>query len=300
VIGGIRYTYEEKEIDIERQTFDFVNLDPTITGFPRTHDEADWEALTPKIGLQFEAWKEGFLYGTIARGVKSGGFNAFTEQVAPPFDPEYVTAYEAGLKSQWFDRRLQFNASGFYNHHTDLQVLTTAPGNANLEIVTTNAEAQEMGVECEVLARPFKRLEITANTAVLDAEYLDFTNANGINVAGNTLKRAPEFSAYLGVAYTIPLRHAGTFSLLGEHLYQSRFYFTETNESILSQSGYHLFNARLGYETKNQRCSVAFYGKNLTDEEIIDVALDVRDYTGTVNYAYQPPRTYGVELSYKY
>jgi outer membrane receptor protein involved in Fe transport len=83
-------------------------------------------------------------------------------------------------------------------------------------------------------------------------------------------------------------------------MYQSRFYFTETNESILSQSGHQLFNAKIGYETKDRRCSFAVYGKNLTDEEVIDVALDGRQITGTVNYAYQPPRTYGIELLYKY
>ncbi len=309
--AGLRYSYEEKEIEINRLTYDFYSQ-LGIAGFPLNHDQASWNAITPKFGMQYRAWDEGFIYGKIERGFKSGGFNAFAEHIEEPFDPEYVTSYEIGLKSQWFQRRLQFNLDGFYNLHSDLQVLTVMPGTSTVQINTSNAaEAREMGIECQIIAHPFKCIELIANTALLKAEYTDFKNAGGFDVSGmnqkqaidasgNSLKRAPEFSSYMALSYALPLAIEGMVKLLGEHIYQSRFYFTETNESILSQSGYHLFNAKIRYESKDQRRTMAVFCKNLTDEEIIDVAVDFRHYTGAVNYAYQPPRTYGIEFSYKY
>ncbi|MFD2497723.1 TonB-dependent receptor domain-containing protein [Rhizorhabdus histidinilytica] len=65
------------------------------------------------------------LYAKYTNGFKAGGFNGLEHTgaaAALSFGPEYVDGYEAGIKSQWFNRRLTLNVAVFRNDFSDLQV----------------------------------------------------------------------------------------------------------------------------------------------------------------------------------
>jgi iron complex outermembrane recepter protein len=300
-IFGLRYSYEEKAFEIERISNDLAVLGDA--GFPRTTDKDQWKAWTPKIGLQFQYTDKVMVYSTVSRGFKSGGYNAIQQEKQDSFDPEFITAFEVGVKSIWFERRLQLDTSAFYYDHTDLQVQTVVPSAAgtSLDVVTTNAaEASSIGVEIELHGRPTKALDITGGISVLHTGYKDFINADGIDVSDNDLKRSPELSTNVAIQYTFPIGDTWNISLRGEHQYQSKFFFTETNEGILSQEGFHNLNARVAFNTSNGRLSIAAFGKNLTDEETANVAFDFRDSLGAVLRTFNPPRTYGLEVACRF
>lgn len=288
---GARTTYENKDFDTQRLG---------AAAYALTKLDEDWSAFTPKFGLQFQQTDDLLYYASVSRGFRSGGYSTLTEvQNQEPFDPEFVTAYEIGMKSKWFDRRLQTNLAGFYYNHKDLQVTKITAGN---QVITTNAaEAREMGLEMDMFALLSERFELNANLSLIDAEYKEFINISSIDVSGNKVNNTPSFSTNLGFRYSIPVKEYGSFSIGAEHQYQSEIFFTETNESLLSQGGYHNFNARIEFETYNEKFKISAFGNNLTDEETVNTTVDLRAAgIGVVEYAFNPPRTFGVAFTYNH
>src|SRR3546814_9539183 len=96
------------------------------------------------------------IYANYSQGYKAGGYNSrgtIPENVGP-YEPERVTAYEVGLKSDLFDRLLRFNVAGFVNKYSDLQSSVTKMGAVRPENITTNVAAAEIyGFEVETLLR---------------------------------------------------------------------------------------------------------------------------------------------------
>ena len=298
---GLRYTYEEKDFDFLRVS----NADALVSNIAPKKEDETWDALTPKFTLGYQYADDLLFYGTISRGFKSGGFNSIQleDEFQGPFDPEYLWAYEIGVKSKWFGQRLQLNVAAFYYDHSDLQVqkLTKDPdGGLPIPITDNASEAEEFGFEIEGQARPINGLDIIAGIGVLDAEYKDFVDEAGNDFSENELNRSPKLTTNLAIQYVFSLLDVGYIVLRGEHQYQSKIYFTETNENILSQKGFHNIKARVGYESLSGRFSLAYFGDNLTDEETVNVAIDLRDRFGEVTRSFNPPRTHGVEVTYRF
>ena len=63
---------------------------------------------------------------------------------------------------------------------------------------------------------------------------------------------------------------------------------------------YSVFNARISLGAQDQGWNIALIGKNLTDDESLDIAADLRGLLGTVITSYRAPRTYGGEFSCRF
>lgn len=293
---GARYTYEEKDFETRRVSDDVSGL--INPSFPLTRFDDDWQAFTPKFVIQFQQSEDILYYGSISRGFRSGGFNSLQSVLQNSFDPEFLMAYELGLKSRWLDQRLQLNLSGFYYNHRDLQVQTVIAG---AQIVTTNAaKAKDFGAEIELSFIPADRLYLYGGLSLLNARYKEFINASSIDVSNNVINNSPDVSSTLVVQYTLLLKNLGYLTIGGEHQFQSEVFFTETNETILSQTGYHNFNARAQFQTYDEKFTFTLYGENLTDEETANFGSDLRDTLGTVNKFFNPPRTFGARVAIKF
>ncbi len=99
----------------------------TVQDGAMTDSFVDW-----RLRLGHDLTDDILVYGLVATGHKSGGFNDtfkdpdIGESISPEYDTEKVTMYELGLKSE-FDLGsipTRFNASGFYYDYTD-QVFTS-------------------------------------------------------------------------------------------------------------------------------------------------------------------------------
>jgi iron complex outermembrane receptor protein len=91
--------------------------------------ERTFKSFTPRFTVDWQATESLFLYGSAAKGVRSGGFNTanavsatgiLASEVA--YDEETNWTYEAGFKSRWFDNRLTLNATVFHTDWKDAQV----------------------------------------------------------------------------------------------------------------------------------------------------------------------------------
>ena len=103
------------------------------------------------------------------------------------------------------------------------------------------------------------------------------------------------------VEYLFDPTPLGNFSVRTEYQYQSRIYFTEVEEKLMSQEGYDNFNLRFSWESADEHWQAALWERNVTDEDSISASNDYRPLAqGTVVRTYNPPRTFGIDLSYNY
>jgi outer membrane receptor protein involved in Fe transport len=126
IIAGIRYSKDKKDDRTLRGTIAGANgifgTNPlVINGSRNVKDE--WDAWTPRFGIEFKPNPDLLFYATASRGFKSGGLNSY--DLNAPFDPETIWAYEAGAKTELLDRRLRLNGSVFHYDYSDLQVSTS-------------------------------------------------------------------------------------------------------------------------------------------------------------------------------
>ena len=147
-------------------------------------------AFTPKAGIEWQATKDAFLFASVTRGFKSGGFN-FTARnpVGLTFLPEWITTYEVGAKTDWFDRRLRVNVSVFRNDWTNLQVnqSISIPGvTTPFQQASNAANARLTGFDADITAKPWDGWTFTSSVTWLpDAQYVNFTTGQ---VNGSFLK----------------------------------------------------------------------------------------------------------------
>ena len=163
-----------------------IHYDPANCGPGR--DESDsWAALSGQFVLDYQLTDDILLYASYRRGFKSGGFSSpLTNDQRLARDPEtlgahvldtkvdeeILQAYEAGIKSMWFDRRLRFNFSTFLYDYDDLQVFSlTLVRGGGVQLILENASNATMwGGEIDLMARPLPGLEIRAAGAWLSTE----------------------------------------------------------------------------------------------------------------------------------
>lgn len=287
-LGG-RFSHEKRR---GTGTFEFLGVVPTDKA-------ASWDAFTPTLTVNYQANDNTLVYGSVTRGFKSGVINVGSQNDV--INPEYVWSYEVGLKTTSSDNRLQANLAAFYMDYTNLQVGFV---DATSVVTTINAAAaRNYGIEAELRAKPIDGLTLELFGTYLNAEYTEFESGDYrqgfavVDLSGNRLSNAPEFSFRVGADYDIPVSLPGTLNIRADVNWQDRVYFTEFNNADATQGAYALVNAGLRYTSDDKRWSAELWGRNLTDElvqtnNIITAPLYSSVRVGSV----APPRTYGVTL----
>lgn len=297
---GLRYTEEDKEFSQHH----FIRS--LATGLPVSavtiYDaKGKYKAWTPKFGLEWQPAEDLMLYASASRGFKSGGFVNGSTNPDHGFGPEKLWAYEAGVKSEWLDRKLTLNLSAFYYDYTDLQVnFFLAPGVVDIR---NAADATVKGLEFEFGLRPLPTTHIQGSVSFLDATYDTFLNAPRrgnqavFDASGADLNNAPKHLVTLSAEQILPTIGNIESSFRIDASWNGRRYFTPENNLLESQGNYFLLNASLEMRI-NEDVTVTIWGRNLTDEEYV---------TGTASFAsllvagrVGAPRTYGVKLGYDF
>lgn len=340
VTGGLRYSDEKKDDLLRNSTLigdaELLGLYttrpiPAATVATTRSVSRNWSAWTPKLSLEWRPRDNRLLYVSYSKGFKSGGFNDLSV-INPPFNPEYVTSYEFGAKTEWLDRRLRLNASAFWYDYTDLQVSVFANLGAITTTFTTNAaQATIKGVELELQARPIRNLDINAAISYLDATYDRFTTPYGtcnaanaaldarcvgraglprlIDASGNRLNNAPELKGTLSVSYGIDLASGGRISLLGQLSHQGRVFFLPANTTAMSEKAHSLLDARIGYTSANGAVELGLYGKNLADTDYFQNRVQFTSTSDGRNDPFNignvlgypaPGRQWGADITYRF
>jgi iron complex outermembrane receptor protein len=224
---------------------------------------------TPAISLNYKPSRDVLLYASYSRGFKSGGFTQRIfppEPVTPSFAPETVDAYEIGLKSEFLDRRVRFNAAAFYNDYKDLQIVVTegfAPK------VRNAGRARIWGIEAELEAVPTEWLRLNASASYLNARYRQVDPAAAPVTVNNRLVDTPEWLLSAGATIDLAKGDWGVISARGDWSYSSSVAKDAENTPLLIQRGYHVVNASLNYATEDRKWGAGLGVTNLTDTQYL-------------------------------
>ncbi len=293
---GARYTYDRKRLHqiavndgapaVILEDFQLTNRD-------------SWEDFSPFLSFAHSPNDDFLVYGSIAKGMKSGGFQGAPgtlETAMRTIDPEEAWDYELGFKSQWLQDRLRLNIAAFYTDYRDLQVVQFRTIDNFGVFETDNAASASLhGIETEVIASPLEGLTLSASYAYLQATYDSYNDPEGRDFTGNSLRQAPEHSANLVLHYEHPWWD-GNLRWRGDYRYQSES-FREPDNLGTRQPGYSLFDASLTYVAGDHRWELSLWGKNLSNREYIAhlYVLGGNDYA-----LFGTPRTYGASIAWNF
>jgi len=305
--GGVRYNYEEKQVTGQSVNGAVVALNPAVAKL-----EPDWKSWTPKLSAEYQATDAALVYASVSKGFKSGAVNYEVQRLADfqSFNPEKVTTYEAGFKTEWFDRRLRVNGAVFKSDYTDMQLKAvvqpgqyTCPTSVTTfcSIVVNAAEVGIKGAELEITARPIANFDVFAGFGWIDNSFdkIDPALAAGGVINSRTqIPKTPKNTATLGLQYTFDLGSNGRLMVRSDYSYRSKTFTEIRNVATLAQASYGLWNARIAYEPLGGAWEFALAGSNLGDEVYISSGAFLT--TGVSVAAYGPPRTWTLSAKYRF
>ncbi|MCC5863198.1 MAG: TonB-dependent receptor, partial [Gammaproteobacteria bacterium] len=301
VTGGLRYTRDKREVllDIAAPGPGACRLPVTdAPGVCALTRDASFNYLSYVLSANYELSDDLFLYAKTSRGHRSGGFNS--RQPFPPFEPEAVTDYEIGLKTELFGNRLRVNLAGFYTQFRNVQRTVVSVVDGAPSPTTTNAaKAKIPGAELEISALPLDNLEIGAAIGIVDPKYREFNDPVRGDRSGEPFIYTSKTTWNVYGSYTIPLA-VGEMRLSADYGYRSKVFYDTANPALNVQPGYGLLNARAVLSLNNPNLEFALYGRNLTDKEYNTFILDIFGPFG-FNLAYRGiPRMVGAEATFRF
>ena len=275
---------------------------------------ADFDALTPRIALEYKPSEEVMLYGTVSRGFTSGGFSSDLPQpsdadpnvaAATPLEAEFANAFAIGIKSRWLDNRLQANIEAFYTNFEDLQFTQFVSFVGGTQALVGNTDAEIKGVDIELTALVKPDLTTWFNYTFQDGEY---DEGSGLPISGNQLPLTPRNGFSTGFVYERSLTNGATADFRGSLSWKDKH--PHEPDNALEMGGDTMVDGSINYLTANGQWRFSLWGKNLLDEDALKNINDFSDFlwyapddprnpNGTVR-DYHPPRTIGVSLSWYY
>jgi iron complex outermembrane receptor protein len=295
---GARGTYEQKDVGRFQ------------TGQEYVATSGDWSNFLPRIGFDYHWTPHLMTYVSAAEGTKSGGFNGRAGSVAEfnRFEPEKVWTYELGLRSDWFDRRLRFNATAFYSVYTDLQIQTSASvtdpttGQPVVETFVGNIPRSIItGGELELTVVPLEGLQLIGNLGIADGQYKTL-------LPGAPVTRSDEFVDTPKTSFTVAAQYSTQltqrYELAGriDYTHKSWVEYDYSNSPLVAQKPYGLLDAKLTLNIQGTGLSFSVVGTNLTNT-VYAVGGHDDGPAGSLGFVLDqlgPPREWGASLEYRF
>jgi iron complex outermembrane receptor protein len=285
VTAGMRYTYNRKSADsqfgvaasptavfppglfIDRK---FV-LDNAFLMLPLLKPKQKLNAFGFRAGFKYNINSDMMLYANFSRGFKAGGFDtralaAFSGTAGNPVKPEYLNAWEGGLKSELLGNTVRLNLAGFYYLWKDQQVFATInsfPGFYNIP------ESFSRGMEATLQWRPREDWLLQLAGAYNNTEVTDVGTIAGID-KGVPLRNAPQFSFNGSVSKDFNVVY-GTLNLRTDFRYVGKQYDTLqfVDRYLTTRKSQFYLDLRAAYSFgPEDRYQVSAYGENLTSEKV--------------------------------
>lgn len=313
-LGG-RYTWDGKSI---------MRLQNGAAPLPSAEmGKANFSKFTWNAMARYELSDDISMYGRAATGYRSGGFNAGDPTIpgstrVPAFNEESVTSYEAGLKTELFDKRLRLNIAAYHNIYEDLAVIQPVLiGGGTFQSRIVNAgKVKYYGVEADFLANLTDNFYLDGSAGYVDIKYDEFVAGQPVNIADPIANIAENINP----TYTSPLTAnvgwnavfpigANGMELRARMSYtheDEKYSFASTISSPLAEVAksdpMDLFDAQLVLDKiplGGGKARLMIWAKNLTDDNNLVRAIDF----GPLGYAggyFGDPRTFGATFGFEF
>ena len=223
-----------------------TNINPA-TGAASPQNPTSFDKVTSRLSLQ-DQFTDNFMgYVSYSQGFNSGGTSVATisnVRTYFPFQPSTLNNFEVGMRSDWADGRVRFNATVFNTVWEDIQalgaVLDPTTGQQLPTLLTRNiGEAEAKGVEFEVTLLPTQNFLINLNLGLLDTAYTKLppgqTSGHLAWTTNTEFQQAPDTTYSIGLQYTSELSSGGSWTSRLDYNYQAQFW---RSDPFLRMSGY--------------------------------------------------------------
>lgn len=293
---GARWSRDERKATVQ----DTIVDDSGVTVNPMGRGDNSFSNTSPTLIVSYDITDDANVYGKVSRGYRSGGYNiraSTVERFNAGFDPEELTSYEVGAKSDWLDRRLRVNLATFYSRYKDVQVNTQSdPDNPTRTDVLNAGKARIYGAELDITARPIANFTATIAYGYTNAKYKKIEGLLGENIADRyVFTNIPRHSLAVDLEYVIPNTRIGTLTAGLNYSFQDDTY-AASNDRRYVIDDYELINARLmltDLPVGPAGLQFSLWGRNLADEEYYSFHGD----SGMPSAIFGDPRSYGVDVS---
>ncbi len=306
VVAGLRYSVVDSEAHkIAQPLAAAFGLPP----FDQTIEDKDKE-WSGTLKLLWQASENAMMYGSYSRGFKQTGYNLLPGGEADDgtgfFDfsanPEFVDAYEVGLKTEFMENRARINIAAFYYDYTDLQRSRFEFTSDIPILVFGNAgKSEAKGFEIESTFAPAEGVLLGLSYGYIDAELKRFETAT-TDFSGNTPNRTPKnsLSGFMQFIYS----GLGRVDVLtrADYSRKSGWYGSDANRPNQFQESVELLNFRMAVQDKDGRWEVAAWARNLTDKlhhQGFGAGLALLGPNES-SRSHSPGRTYGLEFNLRY
>lgn len=320
-LGG-RYTDDRKN-----GVLSIVNGAATNLTFRQNNKRFD-----PLAIVAFDVTPDVNVYAKYATGYRAGGASS-RSLTYRSFGPEEVKSYEAGIKSEFFDRRVRLNLAGYLMDRTNSQVdfnffIPQPNGTVRNTLETVNAEGTTKirGLEADLTLRPLDGLSLGLSYAYTWWKIPPARNTvqEALNATLNPPVTGPVFqdvfivytprNALSGsLDYELPVGSADASVKLHLDANYSDSAYTFDNEPTKNDSSF-IVNGRLSLAdlamgTGGQALTISAWVRNLFNEQhiyrrsnangtLVTVLNSTTQSTVLGDYAnFNPPRTFGVEAT---
>jgi iron complex outermembrane receptor protein len=265
-------------------------------------NKLDW-----RLSADYRFSPQVLAYVTVGTGFKGGGVTARPFDAAQAlngsFDPETVTAYEVGVKTDLLDRRVRLNLSGFINDYKDIQLplisCASLGSNAPCGARQNAGNGKIKGLEAELQATPVDGLNIDASLSHLFGHWsnIDARVGNAILLTDPIVSPGWKYSA--GIQYKADLGTSGSITPRFDMAYTGK-----TSAGRVAAGGpityfpsYTLANARLTWRNADEDLSVSFEVQNLFDKYYTPYRFaSVYAFSGTIYSQVGRPREWAVSV----
>ena len=302
---GLRYSWDKKNFQVTQ------NGAVPFTGAALANATSgkNFSAPTGHLTVDYKASDDVNLYARVARGYRSGGYNARQNTSAiplTPFDEESIWSYELGAKTE-FANRLRLNGAVFYNVYTDQLVTIPVPTPAGQSFgnITVNAgKTKYYGAELEGNLLLTDHFSIDGSLGYVKKKPIEFPAGDINNVVRNVasiqqLGYSPNWTANIGGTFKYPIGSVDMTARVGYNYTSSFWMFGNPltapfrNETKGDARG--LLDAQLRFDNLGlgKNFSLTLWGKNLGNKEYVVRSVDF----GALGFAtdiWGDPRTFGL------
>ncbi|OCC22575.1 TonB-dependent receptor [Croceicoccus estronivorus] len=341
---GARYTSDKRSADRDRtQNFFVGEVSPLVArrflgdGFTTPlgtvigATDVKNKKFNPSATISYRPTDNTSLYAKVVTGYKAGGSNEASPTFTRTYNPESVTSYELGFKSDLLDRRLRINLAGYIAKYKDLQLNISAdPVDASLADTFNAGDATVKGFEADITAVPVTGLTLQANYSYTTSKIRNVLAPEGsifdpvINPASPVvvgddisdyfvLPFTPKNSIRLSADYVFGLIGPGELAAHVDYTWKDKVFTTAgdgpavpLNRDAPVNPSYTLVDARLSYTIDRgagQHVTIGLWGKNILDKRYPGFVIGSGSIlTGYPNQAisYGDPATYGIDVGFSF
>jgi len=314
ITAGLRYSKETKGLVIRNRNSlgvcTVAGASPNDCSVSRRDSFSGW---SHTLGVDYKITPDVLVYLKTSKGFRSGGQNlratATTNFI--PFGPEVAYSHEAGIKSEFLDRRARLNVAGYYTRVNDIQRTVLTPTNPPATLVQNAGKTRVYGGEAELTFAVAKGVEISATGAVIRPKYLEYMDGLK-DRRSDRFETVPRETFTLAANYTTDIG-VGVLFLRADYAWNSRYDLASYNEPTDPLNGAIIaatstpaggtLNARASVKLRDGGFELAAYMRNITNNRDVDAALLLTPGPTGLGYVAnlrREPRTFGVTATYRF